>query len=141
MLHTGWHPAIGVVLDGLKPGIAIDPLGQILHRTDERHHIIYRDINLDYCVCHYDFNHSIGDRVMAAYGARVEVRSDRDSGHFVIEPRDDTITIAQLQAEFGFEPTFQYHQRHRDAFAQMRSGSPATPQQAAHGDRPMHAKW
>jgi beta-ureidopropionase len=119
----------------------IDPLGQILHQTDERHNVIYRDINLDHCVCHYDFNHSIGDEIMAAYGARVEVRSDRDSGHFLIEPRDDTLTIAALQREFGFEPTFQYHQRHREAYARLRVGRATTPQEAAHGDRPMHNKW
>jgi len=119
----------------------IDPLGQILHQTDERHNVIYRDINFDYCVCHYDFNHSIGDEIMAAYGARVEVRSDRDSGHFVVEPRDDALTIARLQHEFGFEPTAQYHQRHRDAYAELRAGRAAPAQQAAHGNRPMHAKW
>ena len=118
-----------------------DPLGQILHRTDERHNVIYRDINLDYCVCHYDFNHSIGDEIMAAYGARVEIRSDRDSGHFLVEPRVDTLTIADLQREFGFEPTAQYHQRHRDAYAQLRAGRAAPAQQAAHSSRPMHAKW
>ena len=119
----------------------IDPLGQILHRTDERHNVIYRDINLDYCVCHYDFNHSIGDEIMAAFGDRVDVRSDRDSGHFLIEPRDDGVTIAALQERFGFEPTAQYHQRHRAAYAVMRAGREPSSQQAAHGDRPMHAKW
>jgi predicted amidohydrolase len=119
----------------------VDPLGQVLHRTDERHNVIYRDINLDYCVCHYDFNHSIPDQIMAACGSGVEIRSDRDSGHFLVEPRDDALTIVQLQAMFGFEPTRQYHQRHRDAYAQMHDGSPARRQQAAHGDRPMHAKW
>jgi len=119
----------------------IDPLGQILVSTDERHRVIYRDINLDFCVCHYDFNHSIGDLIMAQYGDRVEIRSDRDSGHFIVEPRDDTVTIASLQQEFGFESTAQYHQRHRDAFAQIHAGQSPEPQNALHGDRPMHAKW
>ncbi|MBN1642567.1 MAG: carbon-nitrogen hydrolase family protein [Anaerolineae bacterium] len=119
----------------------IDPLGAILEATDERHNVIYRDINLDYCVCHYDFNHSIGDEIMAAYGERVVVRSDRDSGHFVIEPRDESVTIAALQERFGFEPTHRYHQRHRDAYPALRDGRAAEPQQAAHGARPMHAKW
>ncbi len=119
----------------------IDPLGQILVATDERHNFIYRDINPDFCVCHYDFNHSIGDRIIAAYGDRVGVRSDRDSGHFIVEPREDRVTIAQLQREFGFESTFRYHQRHRDAFAQIHSGEPPAAQKAPHGDRPMHAKW
>ena len=42
---------------------------------------------------------------MAAYPGRVEIRSDRDSAHFLVEPLDETVTIAQLQAEFGFEST------------------------------------
>ena len=116
-------------------------MGQILHRTDERHNVIYRDINPDYCVCHYDYNHSIPEQIMAAYGAGIEIRSDRDSGHFIVEPRDDSLTIEQLQAAFGFESTRQYHQRHRDAYALVYDGLPARSQQAAHGDRPMHAKW
>jgi beta-ureidopropionase len=118
----------------------VDPLGQILHRTDERLNVIYRDINLDYCVCHYDFNYSVGDEIMAAYGARVEIRSDRDSAHFLVEPRDDALTVADLQREFGFEPTAQYHQRHRDAYVHLRAGHAAPAQHAAHSDRPMYAK-
>lgn len=119
----------------------IDPLGQILHQTDEWHNVIYRDINLDFAVCHYDFNYSIPDQVMAAYGDRVEIRSDRDSAHFVIEPRDDGVTIANLQAEFGFETTIKYHQRHRAAYQAFARQGAFPVQQAAHGDRPMYMKW
>jgi len=118
----------------------IDPCGVILAETDDLSSVIYRDINLDYAVCHYDFNHPIPDRIMAAYPGRVEIRSHRDDAHFLVEPIDDTLTIAQLQAEFGFEPTFQYHQRHRDAFQQIHNEQAPAPQQAAHGDRPQYAK-
>lgn len=119
----------------------IDPLGNVLLRTDERHNVICLDINTDYCVCHYDFNYSVADEVIAAYGDRVLIRSDRDSAHFMVEPRDDTLTIAQLQREFGFESTLRYHQRHRDAFETIAKGQEPSTQQAAHGDRPMYAKW
>ena len=119
----------------------IDPLGQILATTEPRINVIVRDINLDFCVCHYDFNYSIPDLIMAKYGDRVTIRSDHDSGHFLIEPNDATITIAQLQQEFGFESTFQYHQRHRDAYAHLREGKTPPPQTALHGNRPEYAKW
>ena len=36
--------------------------------------VICRDVNLDYAVCHYDFNYSIPDRIMEAYPGRVEIR-------------------------------------------------------------------
>ncbi|MBN1875281.1 MAG: carbon-nitrogen hydrolase family protein [Anaerolineae bacterium] len=119
----------------------IDPLGKILVATDQQLNVVSRDINLDFCVCHYDFNYSIPDLIMQKYGDRVAIRSDRDSGHFLIEPLDDSITIAQLQQEFGFESTTQYHNRHRAAYPTLREGGVPDAQNALHGDRPQYAKW
>jgi len=119
----------------------IDPLGRILATTEPRINVIVHDINLDFCICHWDFNYSIPDQIMAKYGDRVIIRSDHDSGHFLVEPADDTLTIPQLQREFGFESSFQYHQRHREAYALLREGKDAPPQSALHGDRPEYAKW
>jgi len=90
----------------------VDPCGVVLAETDDLTNVIWRDINLDYMVCHYDFNHGVPDRIMAAYGARVEIRSHRDDAHFMIEPRDPTITTAQLCREFGIEPTMGRLPRH-----------------------------
>lgn len=118
----------------------IDPCGVIRAETDNRFNIVWQDINLDYMVCHYDFNHAIPDRIAAAYGPRVEIRSHRDAGHFLVEPVDDGVTIAQLQREFGFESTFVYHQRHRDAYQAILGGQEPSPQRAAHGDRAQYAK-
>ena len=119
----------------------IDPCGVVLVETDGLANAIYRDINLDFCVSHYDFNYSIPDRIMETYPGRVEVRSHLDDAHFVVEPIDDRVTVAQLQQEFGFESTFQYHQRHREAYHRLRQGKAPHPQTAAHGDRPMYEKW
>jgi beta-ureidopropionase len=119
----------------------VDPCGVILAETDDLVNVIYRDINLDYAVCHYDFNYSIPDEIMAAYPGQVEIRPHRDDAHFLVEPLDEALTIEQLQGEFGFEPTFQYHQRHREAFRAIHRGEPPVPQKAAHGDRPAYGKW
>jgi predicted amidohydrolase len=118
----------------------VDPCGTILAETDDLVSVIYRDINLDYVVCHYDFNYAIPDQIMAAYPGRVKIRPHRDDAHFLLEPTDETLTVAQLQAEFGFESTAQYHQRHRDAFARMHRGQPLIPQQARHGGRAQYSK-
>jgi hypothetical protein len=118
----------------------IDPLGQIRLKTDQRLNVIYDDINLDFCVCHWDFNYSTADKIIKAYGENVAIRSDRDSAHFLVEPKDGTITIAQLQKEFGFESTQSYHQRHRNAYPMLRAGERPGPQVAAHGDRPQYAR-
>jgi len=118
----------------------IDPCGVILAETDQFSNIIWRDINLDFVVAHYDFNFSVPDRIMKAYNGRVEIRSHRDDAHFFVEPIDDTLTMQQLQERFGFESTFTYHQRHRDAFELIHQGKPPVAQKAAHGDRPKYTK-
>jgi predicted amidohydrolase len=118
----------------------IDPLGRIIAETDRLANIIYRDINLDFVVVHYDFNYSIPDKITKAYPGRVEIRSHLDDGHFLVEPIDDTLTTDQLKKEFGFESTFQYHQRHREAYQLIRQGKPPIAQKAAHGDRPQYSK-
>lgn len=118
----------------------IDPCGRILAQTDPLANVTWHDINLDYAVCHHDFNYSVPDRILQRHPGRVEVRSYRDDAHFLVQPTDDGLTIAQLQEEFGFESTAQYHQRHREAYQYLRKGEAPPAQRAAHGDRPMYGK-
>ncbi|MBO3803165.1 MAG: carbon-nitrogen hydrolase family protein [Candidatus Brockarchaeota archaeon] len=118
----------------------IDPCGTVLAETDQHVNVACRDVNLDFVVSHYDFNYSIPDKIMEAYPGRVEVRSHLDEGHFLVEPIDDSLTTALLQKEFGFESTFQYHQRHRDAYKLILQGKQPPPQKAAHGNRPQWSK-
>lgn len=116
----------------------IDPCGSVLERTDSLVNVVVRDINLDFAVCHDDFNYSIPDLLLAAYPGRVEIRSHVDSGLFLVEPTDPALTVAALQQEFGFETTAQYFERHRVG---QRALPDAPPQTAAHGERPMYSKW
>ena len=118
----------------------IDPLGVILAETDSHVNMICRDINLDFVVSHYDFNYRIPESIVKAYPGRVEIRSHVDDAHFMVEPTDATLKSRQLQREFGFESTFQYHQRHREAYSLIRQGRLPVPQKAAHGDRPQYSK-
>ena len=114
----------------------IDPLGAVLAESADGPGHLCRRINLDNVVFHGDFNHRIAERIAAAYGERVEVRSSAPgSGHYLVEPRDASVTTAALMAEFGFESAAQYHDRHREAYRHLRAGRSAPPQQAAHGTR------
>mgnify|MGYP000247523207 CR=1 FL=1 len=119
----------------------IDPLGIVLEETDRYKNVIFRDINLDFVVVHYDFNYSIPDLIMKAYPGRVEIRSRMDDGRFLVEPIDESISAEQLMKEFGFEPAMKYFQRHREAYKYLLQGRQPPPQKAAHGDRPQYAKW
>lgn len=119
----------------------IDPCGQVLAETDRLANVVVRDINLDYLVCHLDFNYSVPDLIMDAYPGRVDVRLHHDDGRFLVEPTDAGVTTEQLRKQFGFEPARQYFQRHREAYCALREGKQAQPQVAAHGNRPQYTKW
>ena len=118
----------------------IDPMGVVLEKTDSRLNVIYRDIGLDYVVSHWDFNYSIPESIVAAYGDRISIRSDRDSAHFIVESRDNSVKVADLMNEFGFESTRLYHERHRNAYGDLRDGRAPPPQRAAHADRSQFSK-
>ena len=119
----------------------IDPCGSILAETDALLNVLVRDINLDYAVCHYDFNYNIPERIQAAYAGRVEVRTrGGDASHFVVEPVDPSLTIAQLQREIGFVTTQEYVHHHQAAYPILRAGLTPPAQVAAHGERPMYQK-
>ena len=118
----------------------VDPCGVILAETDRLVNVVCHDMNLDFVVSHYDFNQSIPDKIVKAYHGRVEIRSHLDEAHFLAEPIDDGVKTERLREEFGFESTFQYHQRHREAYQLIHRGKAPLPQKAAHGDRPQYSK-
>ena len=118
----------------------IDPNGETVAQTDLLVNIAVRDINLDFAVCHYDFNWGMAERIMADYADRVQIHSHWDAANFRIEPTDPTVTTKALLVEYGLETIETYRQRHRDAQEAMRRGEVPEPQAAAHGDRPMYAK-
>jgi beta-ureidopropionase len=114
----------------------IDPLGAVLHETTPAAPVIRRDLNLDFLPVHFDFNHMTPKAIEQAYGARVEVRqSAPGSGHFLVEPVDPAVRTDTLRREFGLETTQEYHDRHRTAYAALRTGETPPPQPAAHGSR------
>ena len=115
----------------------VDPCGAVLAETQPDDGVIVRDVNLDYIVSHLDWNRSIPDKIKAKYGDRVDVRRPNlGCSHFIVEPVDPGLTVRALQQEFGFESSFQYHQRHREAHAAIRAGQKPQPQAALHGNRP-----
>jgi predicted amidohydrolase len=131
------------VVSSTRTGVSrvIDPCGEVLEETSDDSPVAVRDVNLDYVVSHWDWNMGIPDRIRAAYGDRVEVRQwDPGSAHFVVEPKDPSVTCARLREEFGFETTGEYHDRHRRAYDRARAGEPLVPQAARHGDRPQYGK-
>jgi predicted amidohydrolase len=120
--------------------VVVDPLGNVVAETDALKNIAVAELSLDYAVAHYDFNYSVPDWIMRKYGRRVEVRSSRDDALFLVESRDPSLTVEQLQREFGFEPVEVYVRRHKLAYERILRGERPPPQEAAHGRRAMYSK-
>jgi len=120
--------------------VVVDPLGNVVAETDALKNVAVAELSLDYAVAHYDFNYSVPDWIMRKYGRRVEVRSSRDDALFLVESRDPSLTVEQLQREFGFEPVEVYVRRHRLAYERILRGERPPPQEAAHGRRAMYSK-
>ncbi len=118
----------------------IDPCGTIRAATDRLNQVVWQDINLDFALCHYDFNFAIPDRLRADFGDRVALHSHVPDGVFLIEPTDPTVTIAALRERLGFETAAEYFDRHRAAEAALAQAPTAPAQIAAHGTRPIYAK-
>lgn len=118
----------------------VDPLGVVRAETDERLHIVHRDINLDFVVSHWDFNYTVPDQIRTAYGPRVAITSDRDSAHFLVEPIDPAVRVDEMKREIGFESTMEYHNRHRASYQLLRAGKDAPPQRAAHAGRNQYSR-
>ncbi|MCX8183479.1 MAG: hypothetical protein N3F08_03575 [Crenarchaeota archaeon] len=102
--------------------------------------MIYRDINTDFIISHYDFNYDIPERLMKKYPGRVEIRSSVDDARFLVEPTDETLKTEHLKKELGFETLLQYNERHKTAYAWMLQCKLPPAQKAAHGDRPQYSK-
>ncbi len=118
----------------------IDPCGTVLEESSGLVNFLCRDINLDYAVCHSDFNYSIPDRILQTYPGRVLIRDHPDTGHFLIELLDPTLSMARLQEEFGFETAAEYIRRHQSAYKRLAAGQEPLPQNARHGARAMYWK-
>lgn len=140
-VYAGLHHYYVISSVSAEKSRIIDPCGTILAETDYQTNVIVRDINLDFAVCHYDFNYSIPDRILAAYPGQVEIRAHWDAGHFLVEPLDPGLTITHMQEELGFIDIKEYAARHQDAYDALWAGNPPLPQLAAHGERPMYQKW
>lgn len=117
----------------------IDPCGRVQASTDRFAPIAVRDVNLDFEVCHYDFNCTVPQRLLDAYPGRVRIASYSDDPCFLVEPMDAALTMERLRSEFGIEGFRQYHDRHREAYSAVLAGQTPPVQTARHGSRAMYA--
>ncbi|MCW8129418.1 MAG: carbon-nitrogen hydrolase family protein [Planctomycetota bacterium] len=106
----------------------INPLGEVLERTDPNLPYAARTIDLDFRVCHLDFHTSMPEQLKKRYGDGVSVRVYTEEGHFIVESNRDDLPMARIAEENGLEPSRTYYDRHRSAYPALREGKAAEPQ-------------
>ena len=107
----------------------INPLGEVLDHTGYHMSLAARTIDLDYVVCHSDFHFGMLEELVRAHGKDVAVRSLREEAKFMLESNREDLPLSKLVEQFGLASRRQYIDAHRAAYAELRQGRPARPQQ------------
>ena len=91
--------------------VFVDPLGREFARSWNYCKTVTRTLDLDYAVCHIDRNHTLIPKVKAKYGAAFDFEFESPQADFLILGHHPTRTVADIIAEFGFEPRRAYLRR------------------------------
>jgi predicted amidohydrolase len=94
----------------LKSGI-MDKMGRWLVKTDRFFHWVWRDIELDTGVFHWDFQEDKPKEIKRKYGDKVRIETFGDEALFTIEPLSEEIKIEELIREFSLVPYKDYLNR------------------------------
>jgi len=106
----------------------INPLGEVLERTDHRLRVKARTIDLDYVICHCDFHTRKAEELMSALGSDVTVRMRIEEGFFMAESNRDDLPISEIAKDFRLEPSTKYYARHYDLYKALLAGKKPEPQ-------------
>lgn len=117
----------------------INPLGEVLDRTDPNLAYAARTIDLDFRVCHLDFHTSMPEQLKKKYGDGVSVRVYSEEGHFLVESNRDDLPMSKVVEENGLEPAHVYYNRHRAAYPALREGRPAETQTPPYKSRAQYS--
>lgn len=99
----------------------ISPLGEVLKKTGWLAWIAHT-IDLDYRVCHFDWNLQTVKNIKKKYGDAVNVNVMNEEGVFLIESTRDDLPLANILKEFPLESTRDYHRRHLEPYRKARAG-------------------
>jgi predicted amidohydrolase len=91
----------------LKSGI-IDKMGRWLVKTDKFFYWVWRDIELDVGVFHWDFQENKPKEIKRKYGDKIRIETFGDEALFTIEPLSDEIKLEDLIKEFSLVPYKDY---------------------------------
>lgn len=111
-----WALDFSVYIIAATPGeqsAMVDPLGRVFAESSPYEPILTRTINLDYVVCHIDYNHSHWDRIRETYGKDVEIAVASPEAYFALISHHPQRSAPEIAQEFGLEPLKDYYARAR----------------------------
>lgn len=93
------------------PCTIIDPLGEIVAQSTNYYPYITHTVNLDYVLVHLDYNWEKLDKMRRCYGTQVQVKDPGFLGAVMITSDSETLSAAEMAAEFGIELLDDYMER------------------------------
>jgi len=93
------------------PADIIDPMGKVVASGSNYFPYCVADINLDYVVCHLDFNEGKFQKIAQKYGNKVKMDVPSFLGPCLITSESDEFSAMDLVKEFGLELVNDYIER------------------------------
>ena len=102
---------VGCVLE--DQNTIISPVGEIVAKSTNYYTHITDVINLDYVICHLDYNRPKLENMKKKYGYRVKISDPGHLGSVLVTSETDEITAMDLVNEFELETLDEYFERCR----------------------------
>jgi len=103
---------VGCIM-GLQNTI-ISPVGEVVARSTNYFHHLSHNINLDYIVCHLDYNWHKLDAIKKKYGTKVNIYDPGYLGSVLVSSESEDLAAMDLAKEFELELLDEYFERCRN---------------------------
>jgi hypothetical protein len=103
---------VGSVLE--DQNTIISPVGEIVAKSTNYFDHVTHAINLDYVVCHLDYNRPRLESMKKRYGFKVKITDPGHLGSVLVTSETDEFTAADLVREFELETLDEYFERCRN---------------------------
>lgn len=99
----------------------IDITGQHLASTSRFSRLVSAEIDLEKKVFHTDQNAARLLELTTHFGQRISVESFTEEHIFTLQSNDPSVSVEQIEGEFGLEPFREYHRRAEEAQDEARA--------------------
>lgn len=106
--------SLPISLGPTESSVIVNPLGKTIKFSSLYEPVITAEINLDYCVCHLDYNHLKFKKLKKKYGNLVDIEVSSPEGIFCLYSNHPEKTVKEIIEEFKIETRKDYFNRARE---------------------------